>query len=129
MWVRRLLVIDVRSDVSNVRIGQADNLARITWIGENFLISGEAGVENDFAAAPGDRSRGAPMKNAPVFERKNSLPSFCFRQWILFLPAFARALRRAGPLMPEHDGGQARHSALEKAGYFTVSANTGIEPK
>jgi hypothetical protein len=97
MRVRRLLVIDVRSDVSNVRISQADNLARVTRIGEDFLISREAGVENDFAAAPGDRSRGAPMKNAPVFERKNSLPCFCFRQWTLSLLAFARALRQAYP--------------------------------
>jgi hypothetical protein len=86
MRVRRLLVIDIRPDVSNVRISQADNLARVTRIGENFLVSGEAGVENDFAAAPGDRSRCAPMKNAPVFERKNSLPCFCFRQWTLSLP-------------------------------------------
>ena len=68
---RRLLIIEVRSHVSNVRIGQADNLARIARIGEDFLISGEAGIENDFAAAPGDRSRGAALKNSPVFERKN----------------------------------------------------------
>jgi hypothetical protein len=70
---RRLLIIDIRANVSNVRIRQADNLPRITRIGEDFLIAGEAGVENNFAAAPSDRSRGAPMKNAPVFERQNSL--------------------------------------------------------
>ena len=56
---RRLLIIDIRSHVSDVGISQADNLARVTRIGENFLISGEAGIENDFAAAPGDRSRRA----------------------------------------------------------------------
>jgi hypothetical protein len=66
-----------------VGIGQADDLARVTRIGENFLISGEAGIENDFAAAPGDRSPRAALKDSPVFERKNSLPSFCFRQWTL----------------------------------------------
>jgi hypothetical protein len=82
---RRLFVIDIRSDVSNMWIRQADDLPRVARVGENFLISGEAGVENDFAAAPGDRSRGAPMKNAPIFERKNSLPCFCFRQWTLSL--------------------------------------------
>ena len=91
---RRLLVIDIRSDVSNVGIRQADNLARVTRIGENFLISREAGVKNNFAAAPGDRSRGAAMKNAPIFERKNSLPCFCFRQWTLS-SAFDREFRRA----------------------------------
>ncbi len=88
MRERRLLVIDIRSDVPDVGIGQADNLARVTRIGEDFLISGEARVENDFAAAPGDRSRGAALKNSPVFERKNSLPCFCFRQWTLSLAGF-----------------------------------------
>jgi hypothetical protein len=82
---RRFFVIDIRSDVSNMWIRQADDLPRVARVGENFLIPGEAGVENDFAAAPGDRSRGAPMKNAPIFERKNSLPCFCFRQWTLSL--------------------------------------------
>jgi hypothetical protein len=66
------LIIGVGPDVSNVWISQADNLARVTRIGENFLISGEAGIENDFAAAPGDRSRCAALKYSPVFERENS---------------------------------------------------------
>ena len=83
-----------------MRISQTDNLARVTRIGENFLVSGEASIENDFAAAPGNRTRCAPMKNAPVFERKYSLPWFSFRQWILF-----------------------------PGRYFTDSAKTGIEPK
>ena len=76
MRPRRLFIVRIRSDVSNVRIRQADDLARVAWIGENFLISGEACVENDFTAATGDRSRAAAMKNAPVFERKNSLSCF-----------------------------------------------------
>jgi hypothetical protein len=61
-----------------VGVRQADNLSRVTRIGENFLISGEAGVKNHFAAAPGGCSRRAAMKNAPIFERKNSLPYFRF---------------------------------------------------
>jgi hypothetical protein len=85
VWDARFLIIGVRPDVSNVGICQTDNLARVTRIGEDFLISREAGVENDFAAAPGDCARSASMKNSPVFERKNSLPCSCFRQWILFL--------------------------------------------
>ena len=84
----RLLVIDISPDVSNVRICQADNLSRITWIGKDFLVSGEAGIKNDFPAPPGDRSGGAAMKNAPIFERKNSLPCFCLRQWTLSLAGF-----------------------------------------
>jgi hypothetical protein len=61
-----------------VGISQADNLSRVTRISKNFLISGEAGIKNDFAAAPGVCSGRAAMKNAPIFERKNSLPCFRF---------------------------------------------------
>ena len=53
-----------------MRIRQADNLPRITWIGENFLITGEAGIENDFAAAARDGAGGAAAKDAPVFQRE-----------------------------------------------------------
>jgi hypothetical protein len=108
---RRLLVISVGSDISDVRVGQADNLSSVARIGEYFLIAGEACIENDFAAAPGDRSRSAAIKNAPVFERKNSLWRFC--QWTFSLCLFLRRLP------PERT----------KAGYFTDSAKTGIEPK
>jgi hypothetical protein len=34
-----------------MRIRQADYLAGITWIGENFLIAGDARIENDFSPA------------------------------------------------------------------------------
>ena len=54
-----------------MRIGEADNLARVTGIGENFLISGEAGIKNDFAAAACDGAGCAAVKDASVFERKN----------------------------------------------------------
>jgi hypothetical protein len=59
-----------------VRVSQADDLAGIARICKNFRISGEAGVENNFTASASVGTRGATMKNAPVFERKNSLPSF-----------------------------------------------------
>ncbi len=51
-------------------IGEADNLAGIAGVGENFLITGEAGIENDFAAAARDGARGTAVKNAPVFQRE-----------------------------------------------------------
>jgi len=53
-----------------VWIGQADNLARVTGVGENFLVTGEAGIENDFAAAARDGAAGASVKEAPVFQRE-----------------------------------------------------------
>jgi hypothetical protein len=54
-----------------VRIRQADNLSGITGIRENFLITGEAGIENDFAAAARNRARRAAIKYAPVLERQS----------------------------------------------------------
>jgi hypothetical protein len=68
--MRSFFVIGIRADISNVRIGKADNLSSVTWIGEDFLISGKAGVENSFSTAAGFRTRGASNKNTPVFQRK-----------------------------------------------------------
>jgi hypothetical protein len=68
---RGLLIFEIRANVSDVRISQTDDLPGIAGIGENFLITGEAGVENDFAAAARDRARGAAVKDAPVFQREN----------------------------------------------------------
>ena len=112
---RRLLIVEVCSHISDVRIRQADDLSRITRVGENFLIAGQAGIKNDFATAPGNGSCGAAIKNSPIFERKNSLPCFCFRQWILF---------PAGSLLKQIKKSPHLHGC-----YFTDSAKTGIEPK
>jgi len=66
-----------------MRIGKADNLAGIARIGENFLVAREAGIENDFATAARDRSRGFPVKYAPVFQREDCRSVMYFRQWSL----------------------------------------------
>jgi hypothetical protein len=66
-----------------VRIGEADNLPRITWVGENFLISGEAGIKNDFAAPARDGAGSAAIKGAPVFEREYRVAVLDFGQWFL----------------------------------------------
>ncbi len=55
-------------------IGKADNLPGVTGIGEDFLVTGEAGIENDFAAATGTSARRASSKCAPVLERENRRP-------------------------------------------------------
>lgn len=81
--MRRFFVVSIRADISNVRVGEADNLSGVTWIGENFLISGEAGVENSFSAAAGFRARGASNKNTPVFQRKRGGLSNLMGQRIL----------------------------------------------
>jgi len=53
-----------------VGIRQADNLSRVTWIGEDFLISGKTGVKNDFAATAAMSARRASLKYSSVFERE-----------------------------------------------------------
>jgi len=67
---RRFFVIRIRADISDMRVGEADNLSGIAWIGEDFLISGEARIKNSFSAPAGFRTRGASNKNSPVFQRK-----------------------------------------------------------
>jgi hypothetical protein len=80
-----LLIIEVRSHIPDVRIRQANYLPCVARVGEDFLVSGKTGVENDFAAAPGDCPRGASSKNSSVFECKNALPYDCLCQRILSL--------------------------------------------
>ena len=66
-----------------MRIGQADDLPGIAGVGENFLVTGEAGIENDFAATARNRAGCAAIKDAPVFQRevRGSVLNFC--QWVL----------------------------------------------
>jgi hypothetical protein len=62
-------------------------LTGIAGVGENFLVSGEAGIENDFAAAARNRARRAAVKDAPVFQREDRGSVLNFGQW--FLPYFS----------------------------------------
>jgi len=63
-------VFQVGAYISDVRIRQTDDLPGIAGVGENFLVTGEAGIENDFAAAARNRARRAAVKDAPVFQRE-----------------------------------------------------------
>ena len=64
-------------------IRQADNLAGIAGISENFLVTGEAGIENDFAAAARNGARGTALKEAPVLQREGRGSVLDFGQWSL----------------------------------------------
>ena len=77
----RFFVIQIRAYISNVRIGQADDLPGITGVGKNFLVSGEAGIKNDFSASARNRAGCAAIKYAPVFQRKCGGSILDFRQW------------------------------------------------
>jgi hypothetical protein len=58
-------------------------LPGVAGIGKNFLITGEAGIENDFAAAARNRAGRAAVKNAPVFQREYRGSVLNFGQWVL----------------------------------------------
>jgi hypothetical protein len=54
-----------------MRIGEADDLAGIARIGENFLVTSKAGVKNDFAATAGASARRTAVKYFSVLERES----------------------------------------------------------
>ena len=73
-------VLEICTHVADVRIRQTHDLPGITWVGEYFLIAGETGIENDFAAAARDGAGSAAVKYAPVFEREDCGSMLNFRQ-------------------------------------------------
>ena len=79
-----------------MRIRQADDLSGVAWVGENFLVSGEAGIENDFAAAARDRAGRAAVKYAPVFQRECGGSVLNFVQCVLRRNSFRFRFRRRG---------------------------------
>ena len=85
-------VIGVGADVADVRVGEANDLPGVTWIGENFLIAGETGVENNFAATAGESARRAAVKDAPVLEREYRAACGNFGQRTLLERSFRRRI-------------------------------------
>ena len=80
---RRFFVVEIGADVADMRIGQADDLPRVAWVREDFLITGEAGIENDFAAAARDGACGTAVKYAPVFQSESGGSVLNFGQVVL----------------------------------------------
>jgi len=74
-------IIEISANISNVWIGETNNLPGVAGVGENFLVTGEAGIKNDFATPARDRAGRAAVKYAPVFQRKCGGSMLDFRQW------------------------------------------------
>ena len=64
-------------------IREANNLAGIAGVGENFLIAGEGSIENDFAAAARASARRTAVKNSSVLEREYRATCEGLRQCVL----------------------------------------------
>ena len=83
-------IVEIRANISDVGIGQTNNLPGVAGIGEHFLIAGEAGIENNFSAAARDRASRAAVKYAPVLERQNCGSMQNFGQCVLRCSFFQR---------------------------------------
>jgi len=90
--MRRFFIEAVGADVADVGVGKADDLTGVTRVGENFLIAGERGIENDFAAAARARAGGTALKYAPVLERENGFCRWQVQSYVL-RKSFFRASR------------------------------------
>ena len=62
MYLGGFFVSSIGADISDMRISKSDNLAGVGRISEDFLITGQRGVENDF---PNGRTR---CPNGPTVE-------------------------------------------------------------
>jgi hypothetical protein len=80
--MRCLFIVKISAYISDVRVGKTDDLPGITGVGENFLVSGEAGIKNNFAAVARDRAGRTAVKYAPVFQRECSGSVLNFCQWL-----------------------------------------------
>ena len=95
--LRGFVVVAIRADISDVGIRQANNLAGIAGVGENFLITGEAGIKNDFAAAARASACRTSVKYSSVLERENRATCEGLRQCGLLKRSFrCRVYRRSG---------------------------------
>jgi hypothetical protein len=80
--VRGLIVLRVCAVIANLRVGQYDNLPRIRWIGENFLVAGDGGVKNNFPVAFAFRAVASAAEDSSIFQRKDCL-HWNSEEWIL----------------------------------------------
>jgi hypothetical protein len=79
---RGFVVFLVGPVISDFRIRQDDNLPLVVWIGENFLVSSDGSIKNDFAVAFAFGAVAFASEDSAVFQRKDSLHSRS-GEWIL----------------------------------------------
>ncbi len=70
MHIRRLVVHRIDAGVADMRISQGDDLARVGRIGEDFLVTGDRGIEHHFADGLTFRADGNSAEQTAIFERE-----------------------------------------------------------
>ena len=65
--------------VADMGIGEYDDLTRVRGVGEDLLVAGERGVEDDLAGSLNGRTECSTAKDAPIFERQNCLHCLLLR--------------------------------------------------
>ena len=78
---RGLIIIHAGSVVADLRIGEDDDLAGIRGIGEDFLVAGEGGVENNFPGPFGEGAKTPTLEDRAVLQGENGRV-----QVVFFLP-------------------------------------------
>ena len=61
-----LHVLRIGARVADVGVGERHDLTGVGWIGEDLLVAGHGGIENDFANSRASRSNGGAVKQTAV---------------------------------------------------------------
>src|SRR5438874_11585758 len=111
---RGLVVFRIGAVISDLRIGENNNLAAVRRIGENFLVAGDGSIKNDLAVTFAFGAVAFAAEDAPVFQRKDSLHQ-CSREWILRILAQVQnrdGRTRADPRGQDRGRGRPRDTLL-----------------
>ena len=69
--LRGFQILGRGAGIADVRIGERDDLAGVGGIGEDFLVSGQRGIENDFASGVALGSDGLAAEDGTVRQRQH----------------------------------------------------------
>src|ERR1700730_16327221 len=76
--LQRFVVFDVGSVIADLRVSQNYDLAGIGRIGENLLVSGHSGIENDLARSLSGRTKTPAFEDASVLQGQDCSVQYDF---------------------------------------------------
>src|SRR2546428_7718553 len=63
-----LAIVLVGAVISDLRVCENDDLTGIGWVSEDFLVTGNGGIENYFTVAFRGRTKASALEDCPVFQ-------------------------------------------------------------